>query len=90
MFNSKKSIWQISAFAAIVVAVFASCKKENAAEPDTNSAGYKIAESEKLIIPVEIELPANQPGGNTRVVTYYAEGVQKYKAQLKAGSATEY
>lgn len=47
---------------------------------------YYITKSEKLVIPEAIELPANLPGGNTRVETYFAEGVQKYKAQQKAGS----
>lgn len=62
---------------------FSSCEKEK----DTSSPAYKIAESEKLVIPATIELPANLPSGNQRVATYYAEGVQKYKAQLKAGTS---
>jgi Protein of unknown function (DUF3455) len=51
-----------------------------------NSPAAQIAASEKLDIPAEIELPANLPNGNTRVATFYAEGVQKYKAQVKTGS----
>ena len=47
---------------------------------------YHIAKSEKLDIPEAVQVPANPPGGNTRVATYFAEGVQKYKAQQKAGS----
>ena len=47
---------------------------------------YHIAQSEKLVIPEAIELPANLPAGNARVETYFAEGVQKYKAQRVAGS----
>ena len=69
---------------AFILSLLYSCKKENTA--NINSAAYKIAESEKLTIPIEVELPANLPGGNTRTATYYAEGVQKYKAQVKAGS----
>jgi hypothetical protein len=51
-----------------------------------NSPAAIIAASEKLTIPAAIELPLNLPYGNKRVATFYAEGVQKYKAQPKAGS----
>ena len=51
-----------------------------------NAASAHIAASEKLVIPASVDLPANLPGGNTRVATYYAEGVQKYRAREKAGS----
>lgn len=53
----------------------------------TTPAG-QIKASEKLTIPAEIELPINSPYGNTRVATFYATGVQKYKAQQKHGSET--
>lgn len=53
---------------------------------NSNSASAHIAASEKLVIPAAIELPANLPGGNTRVATYYAVGVQKYRSREKAGS----
>jgi hypothetical protein len=69
--------------ASVLLLVITSCKKEKV---DINSPAYHIAESEKLVIPAEVDLPANLPAGNTRVATYYAEGVQKYKAQVKAGS----
>lgn len=59
-----------------------SCKKET----DTSSPAYYIRESEKLAIPAAIDLPSNSPNGNTRVATFFARGVQKYKAQQKAGS----
>ena len=62
--------------------VLFSCKKDN----DKNSSAGHIAESEKLTIPAAIDLPSNLPGGNTRVATYYAEGVQKYKSQNVGGS----
>ena len=71
-----------------VVPLFFSCNKEKVI--DTNSAAYKIELSEKLFIPAVVDLPANLPGGNSRVATYFAEGVQKYKAQLKAGTTNEY
>jgi hypothetical protein len=67
----------------IVSALLFSCKKEK----DPTSPALKISESETLIIPAAIDLPANAPGGNSRVATYYAEGVQKYKSQQKAGSS---
>ena len=55
---------------------------------NNNLPAYQIKASEKLSIPAEIELPINAPLGNARVATYYATGVQKYKAQQKAGSET--
>lgn len=57
-------------------------------DPDivTNSPAYQIYKSEKLVIPDAIALPANLPKGNTRVATFYAKGVQKYKAGEKKGS----
>ena len=68
----------------LLVAVWLlSCKKET--QTDTSSPAYHIAESEKLAIPAAIDLPA-QTKGLTRIATFYAEGVQKYKSQLKAGS----
>jgi hypothetical protein len=74
--------------AVITAMVTLSCKKDD--PPAAGTPAWKIAASEKLVIPAAIDLPANLPGGNSRVATYYAEGVQKYKAQLKPGSATEY
>ena len=66
----------------IASTVLFSCKKDN----DKNSSAGHIAESEKLTIPAAIDLPSNLPGGNTRVATFYAEGVQKYKSQAVGGS----
>lgn len=54
-------------------------------EKDHPPAWY-IVQSEKLTIPSAVDIPLNHPNGNTRVATYYAEGVQKYKAQQKPGS----
>lgn len=57
------------------------------AAPDKgNSPAAQIASSEKLEIPEAVDLPANLPNGNSRVATFFAEGVQKYKAQVVAGS----
>lgn len=55
-------------------------------DPDVSSPAYQISKSEQIVIPAQIEIPANLPAGNTRVATYFAQGVQKYKAQEKAGS----
>lgn len=51
-----------------------------------NSAAAHIAASESLVIPAAVAVPENLPNGNTRVATYYAIGVQKYKARIKEGS----
>lgn len=48
---------------------------------DTNSPAYQITQSENLVIPDAIALPANLPKGNSRVATFFADGFQKYKAQ---------
>ncbi|MBE7173926.1 MAG: DUF3455 domain-containing protein [Williamsia sp.] len=77
------SMKAIIAYAATVL-ITAACHHE---KTDVNSPAYKILQSERLGIPAEISLPANLPKGNSRVATYYAEGVQKYKAQVKAGSS---
>lgn len=58
----------------------------NSLDANGNSAAAHIAASEKLEIPSAVALPDNFPCGNSRVATYYAVGVQKYKAREKAGS----
>ncbi|MBC7886904.1 MAG: DUF3455 domain-containing protein [Ferruginibacter sp.] len=83
--NNFKNIIVLTVIASIVML---SCKKDN--NNNKGTPEYKIAASEKLVIPAAIDLPANLPGGNSRLATYYAEGVQKYKAQLKPGSTNEY
>ena len=55
-------------------------------EANGNSPAAHIAASENLIIPASVSIPENLPNGNTRVATFYAVGVQKYKARIKAGS----
>jgi hypothetical protein len=69
--------------AAFLAATFIGCKRDGMID----NAATNIAASEKLSIPSAIDIPANLPNGNTRVATYYAKGVQKYKAQEKAGSS---
>lgn len=68
----------------LLTSTIVSCRRDTSI--DMNSPGYSIAQSEKLVIPANVELPGNAPHGNARVATYYAEGVQKYKAQPKPGS----
>lgn len=67
--------------AIILSASVLSCTDEDKLDP--NAPGYHIAESEKLTIPVEIDLPNS---GNIRIATYYARGVQIYNARQKADS----
>ena len=55
-------------------------------EANGNSPAAHIAASENLTIPAIVSVPENLPNGNTRVATFYAVGVQKYKARIKAGS----
>lgn len=87
--KKQKSFYAKSLFMLLLFAVAVTgCKKEKTV--DINSPAYKIDMSEKLFIPLVVDLPTNQPGGNSRVTTYFAEGVQKYKAQLKAGTTNEY
>jgi hypothetical protein len=67
-------------------AMIVGCSHDYDNNIDINSPALRLAESEKLSIPPAIDLPSNEPNGNTRVATFYAEGVQKYKAKLIAGS----
>ena len=55
-------------------------------EANGNSPAAHIIASENLTIPAIVSVPENLPNGNTRVATYYAVGVQKYKARIKTGS----
>ena len=99
-----KSFRSLPALLASVLFITISCKRELIADAVGNpatAAGYNevnetsqsaashIAASEKLVIPSAVDLPQNLPAGNSRVATYYAIGVQKYKARIKAGSNPE-
>ena len=79
-----KQILTILSFASLFLV---SCSRDH--ESENSSPAQQIYESERLFIPVEIDLPANLPKGNTRVATFFAEGVQKYKARIKPGSIPE-
>ena len=63
-----------------------SINSSSSLEANGNSPAAHLAASEDLEIPTAVALPANLPNGNTRVATFYAVGVQKYKARIKAGS----
>jgi len=70
---------------AVFFTLLVSCSKE---EINEKSPADYITQSEQLSIPASVDLPV-YPNGYTRVATYYAIGVQKYKAQIKAGSFPE-
>jgi Protein of unknown function (DUF3455) len=70
-------------FTTIATTAITACNDSK--EVLTYLPSYHISQSEKLEIPGAITVPANLPGGNVRVATFYATGVQKYKAQFKAG-----
>src|SRR5262245_30483035 len=83
----KKQHFQTVLFVAASFAVMAvSCKRDKASLPDPNSPSFHITQTEAINIPAAVDLPANLPNGNSRVATFYAVGVQKYKAQVIAGS----
>jgi hypothetical protein len=69
---------------ALLITAAVACTRDKGT--DTNLPAYHISESEKLVIPAAVDLPPNLPGGNTRVATYYAEGIQKYRGQQVTGS----
>lgn len=71
--------------AGLISTLTSACRRD--IEIDNHSPAFHIRQSEKLEIPGGIGLPDN-PKGYSRVATYFAEGVQKYKAQLKPGSNT--
>jgi hypothetical protein len=75
----KKTLLISGLFSIVVM----SCTRDKIVDPpeDTNTPGYHITQSENLVIPDAIALPANLPNGNSRVATFFADGFQKYKAQ---------
>lgn len=101
MNNQKKSLKEFLALTLIFSIALIACKKE-VNNPDLteiavsasnsslaasgNSPAAHIEASEKLEIPEIVAVPENLPNGNTRVATFYAVGVQKYRARIKTGS----
>lgn len=85
-YKIRSAIFVCAFFATLSVStVLPSCNKAEE-KNDTSTPAFKISEAEKLVVPDAVALPANLPTGNTRVATYFAFGVQKYKAQAVAGS----
>lgn len=85
--------FKMTALILAVSMILFSCSKEktatpgpgmnysaSSANPPVTIPALEIVQSEDLVIPASVDLPAN-PQGNSRVATYYAVGVQKYKAQ---------
>ena len=58
-----------------------SCRRYDDNPLDENSPSIQIAKSENLIVPDAVKLPTNPPEGNSRVFTFFADGVQKYRAE---------
>ena len=83
--NHFSKVQRVSILCLIVMIVL-SCTRHKDDAIDINSPAFKIAEGEKLVIPDAIKLPDNAPNGNSRVFTFFADGVQKYKAQEITGS----
>lgn len=92
------AVIKITSMATIIATIAIGCKKEGVTRDSLVTDGFRtqdavassplsqIVMSEKLEIPAAIELPVRFPGNYKRVATYYAEGVQKYRARQKAGS----
>lgn len=84
----KKNFSKIILLPFIASLIAVACDKDK--QTGAHSPAFHIAESEKLTIPAEVDIPSNRPAGNTRVATYYAAGVQKYRAQGKTGTPGAY
>jgi hypothetical protein len=88
MTTTAKFINRIFVCALFVTAIsipLPSCDKEKISL-DTNTPVDQIEAAEKLVIPDAVALPDNLPNGNLRVATYFASGVQKYRADAIPGS----
>ena len=83
----KNISFQLLMLVLMVVMISAGCHRGNDVMKGTPL--YHIRNSETLAIPAAIALPANLPGGNTRAATFYAIGVQKYRARAVPGSSPQ-
>src|SRR5215203_586823 len=81
----KTSTYILFLAASVILFANTSCTKQEVFE---RPPAYHITQSEQLEIPATVALTENSTG-YTRVATFYAVGVQKYKAQIKAGSFPE-
>ncbi len=77
---------QMVSILCLMIVTALSCTRHKDDAIDINLPAFQITESEKLVIPDAIKLPDNPPNDNSRVFTFFADGVQKYKAQEIAGS----
>lgn len=84
MLTKQNRVLKVLVVFAVLAAFVTACKKD--AEVDITLPSYQIFDSEKLVLPETIAVPLNAPSGNKRLATYFAEGVQKYKAQQVPGS----
>ncbi len=78
------SFFKTTLMMSAITVMTVSCDRDD--EIHVRNPAYHIHQSEKLSIPSAVDLPANAPKGNSRVATYFAVGVQKYKAQQKPGT----
>lgn len=81
---TNQSLYRFFSIGMMLATTMVSCK--DSVEPDRSLPSYHLAASEQLVMPTAIDLPLNGPNRNSRVATYFARGVQKYKAREKAGS----
>lgn len=101
MFYEQEHLKRFFVFAIVFLLAITSCTKDeviansneeiqtsaaSSLAANGNSAIAHINASENLVIPAPVAIPENLPNGNSRVATFYAVGVQKYKARIKAGS----
>jgi hypothetical protein len=78
-----------NAYRNLLAALFLSLSILSCSKNDDGTnvpAASEIAASEQLVIPASIAVPANQPGGNTRIGTFYATGIQQYKSKEVEGN----
>jgi len=86
-FKIRSTIFVCAFFVTLAVStLLPSCNKHDESPVDTNSPAYQISQAEKLVIPDAVALPTNLPNGNTTVASFFAVGVQKYKAQPIVGT----
>jgi len=85
----KRFFVETTMLVGVMVLVFISGCRHGGDYEQEGTPSFYIHRSETLVIPAAIDLPANLPGGNTRVETFYAVGVQKYRAQLVPGGGAQ-
>jgi hypothetical protein len=79
-------------FVSLIIS-FSSCSRDKShpgKNEHSNAAPAHIRASEKLLIPDAVALPSDLSSGTARVATYYAAGVQRYKASPKTGDPASF